>query len=691
MFGLTSVLPSAIGPPPKNVPPPTPIKLPRCTPQVPDSPSEDGPSEPSLVRFLQTLHRPADISDAHFAALGVHVHPDVPAEGVVPDPSYLPSATGWDGIDLDEARRRDSAGFRRPLCNGNTSPEARVFLERRNELSIPNQAAFRTVRRIKPTPGKQPPRLGNCYEFFKQLDQVATFWDDTSMPPWTGSGDDENDKGGEDTTTAAAQKNGDTTTSSPAQPPAAAAAETPDVPERVTYRTGTGASMPAEFRHNLVSAFIRLVAYDFGCNLAPPRLEPRLHLLEPPPPSPQKSKSKSNPASSPPPHPPHPPPPPTLAPAQKASYFPSGCVFICRIPGTRDAARQGFMDGPVAAVSARNTTGFFASPAFAGTGKAEDAARLDLGRELVAALITAQHRARAGRDERRFGEGKWWATQRRWGGGPGGPIGREVEGGDDAAAGALLGDKDAPSSSEPDADGPGLLRASAKVGNTGGGTGNSNSRPTPAASLIALRGGARGMGIGGIAGGLGGAGAKKSSRKGGPTVYDSYRKVRPPSSNWDRKVRYEAIGRARGADHDDVFVVSSLFHHVCVLRVRVPDRLLEVLDGGAEEDGEDEGEGEEGEEGRQGKEGNEGKGKGKGKRRSWDKLEVWRSRWFDLFLVEERLEAMRLVWGMMAWVMRKNDGEGEGVGVGGGQEGKEKNGKNGKGKGKGDDVDMTGT
>lgn len=69
-------------------------------------------------------------------------------------------------------------------------------------------------------------------------------------------------------------------------------------------------------------------------------------------------------------------------------------------------------------MSARNTTGF-ASPA---------EARVDFGRELVAALITAQHRAREGKPERRFGEGKWWATEKRWGGGEGGPIGREVDG-----------------------------------------------------------------------------------------------------------------------------------------------------------------------------------------------------------------------------------------------------------------------
>ena len=41
------------------------------------------------------------------------------------------------------------------------------------------------------------------------------------------------------------------------------------------------------------------------------------------------------------------------------------------------------------------------------------------------------------------------------------------------------------------------------------------------------------------------------------------------------------------------------------------------------------------------------------KSRSWGGLEVWRSRWYDLFLVEDRVEAMRLLWGVMAWLMRR--------------------------------------
>lgn len=124
---------------------------------------------------------------------------------------------------------------------------------------------------------------------------------------------------------------------------------------------------------------------------------------------------------------------------------------------------------------------------------------------------------------------------------------------------------------------------------------------------------------------------KKSTPGGGGTlpVYDSYRMIRPPSSTWDKKVRYEAIGRVPGTDYDDIFVISSLFHHVSVVRVRVPDRLLEVLDGAVEEEA-----------------------------RSWGELEVWRSKWFDFFVPEERVEAMRCVWGVMSWMMRRVEGGG---------------------------------
>ncbi|KAI2627540.1 hypothetical protein GGR54DRAFT_589396 [Hypoxylon sp. NC1633] len=561
MFGLF-VQGQPLGPPPKNVPPPTPVRLPQFNPQLPDS--SDGGSGKSIVRLLQQLHRLNELNTSHFAALGVHVHTDAPAEDVVPDPSYLPPSSEWDGMDLDEARRKDE-GFRRPLSNGAISPEVRVYLERRLELSIPNQAAFRSVRRIKPEPGKQPPRLGNCYEFFKQMELIASFWDDTSLPPLSSDSQDEppplpprpEDSSSEQSVTGVAPESNARSETDPES--------IPKEPERVTYRTSPGSQMPAEIRHNCITAFVKLVAFNFGCNVVPPRVEPRLQLLSPP-----SQKASTGP--------------------QVASYFPSGCVFLSQAPTNREAARAGLVYGPLAAVSARNTTSF---PTVAES-------TIDFGRELVAALITAQHRAREGQPEKRFGEDKWWATEKRWGGGEGGPIGREVDGD------SIVGDKDAdPSSSE------------------------ASTPPTQSQSLASpqVPGGSKAMPPIPVRG----QPVSKKPRK-NMSIYDSYRMVRLPTTNWDKKTKYQAIGKAKGAGYDDVFVLSSLFHHLCVLRVRVPERLLDVLAGEPEQE----------EEGR-----------------DWGRLDVWRSQWFDLFVVEERLEAMRLLWGMMAWVMRKQDEDGD--------------------------------
>ncbi|OTB02376.1 hypothetical protein M426DRAFT_322645 [Hypoxylon sp. CI-4A] len=562
MFGtlVNLVQSQEVGPPPKDVPPPTPVRLPQCNPQL------HGEAQPSLVRFLQSLQRPTELDESHFAALGVHIHTDVPSEGIVPDPSYLPSPSGWDGIGFDEAARRD-ATFRRRLNTGVLSPDARVYLERRNELATPNQAAFRTIRRLKSPPAKPPVRLGNSYEFYKQMELMASYWDDTSLPPLSTDNEDESpplpprpaDPGTEPPVTGAAPESN---TRSEADPDAS-----DKEPERITYRTNSGNQMPPEFRHNFVSAFVKLVVYNFGCNVSPPRVEPRLQLLSPP-----YKKSRGQPDS------------------RIASYFPSGCVFVCKSPTTRDMARLGLVEGPIAAVSARNTTNF----------NTPGDANIDFGREVVAALITAQHRAREGKAEQRFGEGKWWATEKRWGGGEGGPIGREVDGD------TIVGDKDAAVTAPNAVEKPSPSPAA---------TSSQQEKSKPSLSSIPMRG----------------QPVSKKPRK-NMSIYDSYRMVRLPSSNWDRKTKYAAIGKIKGTDYDDVYVLSSLFHHFSVLRVRVPNRLLEVLGGDPEEHS-------------------------AGGERSWGKLEMWRSKWFDLFIPEDRVEAMRLLWGLMAWVMRKDEGD----------------------------------
>ncbi|KAK0384322.1 hypothetical protein NLU13_2465 [Sarocladium strictum] len=503
---------------PNDIPPPTPVTLPRYQPLAHDDLPGDG--DTSLPSLLQNIGRSAvGIGPVGFSAIGLDLKLDAPLDQMIPDPDFIPDFRKWDALSQDSARDQNQT-TRAPLRNGNSSPGCQVYLERKKELANANEDAFRTVRRISPPKGKQQARLGNAYEFFRCLELFTTFWDDPTQPP-------EMPPSPELSSTELSERQGENTQPSPE----GQAPSNDDGKQMVVQRTAPGTSMPPEYRQSLLSAFIKLVAYDFGCNVAAARVEPRLQLVS--------SKDPKR--------------------ARKTSC-PSGCSFVYQSATTREAARAGIIHGPVAAVSSRGGVDF-------ATPDVETAQSLDLAREIIAALITAQHRAREGKTEKRFGEGEWWTSKPRWGGGSGGPIGREIE------KDSVQGDKDAPPTDE-------------------------NGLPAP---II------------------------KKARK-TMSIYDNYRMVRPPASTWDKKARYEAIGRQRGADYDDIFVFSSLFHHVSIMRVRVPQRLLDVLDGDAEPDL---------------------------RKRSWGKVPAWRSQWFDLFSVEDRTEAMRMLWAVMAWQMRK--------------------------------------
>jgi hypothetical protein len=576
-----------------------------------------------LTALLQGIIRPTEVNIDHFESLGVHVTPGASPADLIPDPAYIPDFAAWDQLSPDEAHSANES-TRRPLNTGNLSPGCVVYLDRKRELSIPNEAAFRAVRRVPPPMGQNQARLGNSFEFFRHLEMFASFWDDTSQS----KPDPAKQEAAE--SEAAADANA---RSAPEEPASGSGQARATVPFAI-YRTSSGHQMPPEYRHNILTAFLKLVAYDFGCNVSAPRTEPRLYITSPP----------QSPAGS--------PPETSTSSAQRSSYFSSGCTFIFRTPKTREAARGGIVEGPLAAVSARHTTSFppsrrapaapNASPAVTAAADPNDDLSMDrdsvmdLARELVAALLTAQHRARQGKAEKRIGQDAWWATKPRWGGGPGGPIGREIE--MQSGADQTIGDKDEPPASLPAPPSP---------------SSPAPEQPSPVASPVTAEGptattaaaGATGPRLDLLTGlrrpprlagdsPLLGKAPKRLKKSGNLPMYDNYRRVRPPGPTWDVKTKYEAIGRRRGPDYDDVFVISSLFHHVSVLRVRVPDRLLEILEG-AGEDG-------------------EGVGPGDGSR-SWGKLEVWRSPWYDFFKVDERLPAMQLVWSMMAYLMRQEE------------------------------------
>jgi hypothetical protein len=171
-----------------------------------------------------------------------------------------------------------------------------------------------------------------------------------------------------------------------------------------------------------------------------------------------------------------------------------------RAPQDRAKARQGWMEGPVLGMQCR------ADVNFGSTGKLDAESVLDAVRELGGLLLLAQERAREGKSENRAGDGKWWTTKPRWGGGPGGEVG-DAQGASDTPA------KDTPLPPEErylqrNPDGSKARR-----------------RPTPA---------------------------------------EVWKILRPAQPSWDPKVVYEAIGKDKSVEWDDVsFVCNLLSISIC--------------------------------------------------------------------------------------------------------------------------------
>ena len=125
----------------------------------------------------------------------------------------------------------------------------------------------------------------------------------------------------------------------------------------------------------------------------------------------------------------------------------------------------------------------------------------------------------------------------------------------------------------------------------------------------------------------------------------AWKEVRPPATTWEKGITYMKIGCGKGSDIDDVgsvvvhaaceltsaqiYLFSALNHHISIVHLRVYHRYIEHL--------------------------------GKQHRKSkvvplgqpWYRLEMRRTRWYDLFSMEDRVEAMRGIWAVMGCLMRR--------------------------------------
>jgi hypothetical protein len=406
------------------------------------------------------LKKPADVREETLSLLNVTFQPECDLETLLSSvsdkaESHLPPKS-W----LDLPGEQKSLASREPsitlLSNGRRLPEQREFYVRARELLFNNDDAFSTLTR-KSQGGQAPLRLAHFRKFWEGLDSLAYYWDTSldeylpsvreaaidsgetvsdslpgstgvkgkdakheTAPEWVptkGSGlrtpDNEEPRkkakmeetSSERLSTQAVSANGfsngsTATHASSARsnrmlPARAAPSKAPwavnmEVQNKAIdlssgsyrgYRIGNGAEMPDQYRIDCVRAFLEPVAWAFGVTLSPHRRPPVLTL--------------------------------------EHVRFPVRMSSVAWRPD-RAKARQGYVEGPVLGVQCRADVNFGA------TGKLEVQSTLDTVRELGGLLLLAQERAREGKSEKRGGEGKWWTTKERWGGGPGGEVGEAV-------------------------------------------------------------------------------------------------------------------------------------------------------------------------------------------------------------------------------------------------------------------------
>ncbi|KAJ4375297.1 hypothetical protein N0V83_002383 [Neocucurbitaria cava] len=593
-------------PPPSK---PIPVTFPYLQPPEPSvstPPVAWEKKQTGIPAHFLSLRKPSDVTKETLSLLNVTFQSDCDFETLLSSlsnnaQSYLPPKSWLDSPGNNDPLDKPESAVTL-LSNGRKAPEQRDFHIRARELFFSNGDAFSTLTR-KSNGGQAPLRLAHFRKFWEGLDNLAYYWD-TSLDEYLPSAAEATDHGSEPTpanalgsadtdirnatndpkpdrarTEAAVGSAGEeeprkkakteamsdeastqpiksTSSSSasaaahtlPITPTRALPARTmpPKVPWATNmgpqskpvdlsngayrgYRIGNGAEMPDQYRIDCVRAFLEPIAWAFGVTLSPHRRPPVL----------------------------------TIGPVR----FPVRMSSVAwRGPQDRVKARQGWTEGPVLGVQCRADVNFGA------TGKLDAESVLDAVRELGGLLLLAQERAREGSVEKRAGEGAWWTTKERWGGGPGGEIG-EASGANDAPV------QDA------------LPKVEEKITQRNRDGSKVRRKPTPA---------------------------------------EVWKILKPGNPLWDPKVAYEAIGTNRSVEWDDVFMVSSLNHHISLLMLRVHPAYLQYitegkLPGGPPSDPD------------------------------WCSPKLQRTRWFDLFDIKDRTEAMRGIWGVMSYLMRGAD------------------------------------
>ncbi|KAJ9664830.1 hypothetical protein H2201_005051 [Coniosporium apollinis] len=614
-------------------PHPTPVTFPnyeRASAQRPRPWSAESASD--LVQAYARLRKPGDVTIDHFAALNVTFgEASYGLEALLPaastGSSYFPSRSLLDAAEAPEPTDANSANRR--LSNDRPIPTDRDFYVRLKEIQHRNHDAYCVFTRT-PKAGQLPPRLAFFRRFWDGMDNMAYYWD-TSLDNYIPPKSDSEEKKTEPESRCPEDARGNGMLSKPDQNSTVPADAEPRKKARIAIDRCADTSVSAT-----------AAATDADAKTVQPNtpissssdVAPRLN-----PPSTTSASPKSPPTSSSPSSSATPPTPParstqgppgtytgyristgTLMPppyrVQTISAFlePLAWSFgltlsaprrpvhlslqslrfpvavstaVWETPNDRTRARQGWLVGPVLGVCVREETGFGMGDVEAELKGAGQKGTVDLLREVGALLGLAQERTREGREERKPGAGKWWVERPRWGGGAGGELG-EGRGEEEVSR---AGEGDAGDAEEKE--------------------GKEGEREKRARRIMGVR-----------------------EKKKKVSAIDAWKALRPGSGFWDPRVEYKAVGKSKESEWDEVFLVSSLNHHISMLKLRVHAAYLDYLIEGtfpatrpSDPD--------------------------------WCSPQLSRTRWYDLFSVTDREEAMRVVWGVLAYLLRPEDEETE--------------------------------
>lgn len=563
----------------------------------------------SVRQVLASIRRPLDVKDSHLEQLNIELEQDVDIAKLVP------------------------AGYfeQRPFIY---DADLTAMLA---ELEFDNEDAYREILRLPPLEGHTKPRLTYSRNFFVSLEDMSRYWDNskdqyyeveakdpenqTSQSPQNppNKADDRvATKQEKKVTETVSQVQGSTTQQSSNVGEAGLSAEqlasdTIEIPTRPKMkqvykgqRLGNGEQMSPATRVSAVRNLLKMVVHKFNCRDYETNPKDKLRFTT----------------------------------VNISSVFYNFCV--AKMPSDMQLARARMVEGPIMAMHSRAEVRFKSREGLLIPTSDILGERFDLFREVGCMLLLAKQRSREGQKSIRHpAEHEWWASKSRWGDGETkwGQLASEVYEDEDpswspeeASLQKLKRDQDEEQERLAEA------AAAADLKNLRTDDLIANTSPSGERPKKKKRSG-EGNGSGGKSG-------SKIEYKDGKRVmftppirrkwYHDWTKIRPNAPTWDEKVIYRRIGQRSkelgGDGWDEVYLLSAANHHVCMMKMQVHEEYLEWLEKGEVVRVDDAGVAEE--------------------RKKRNVLYVSRSRWYDLFEVEQRKELLTGIWRIMCWINR---------------------------------------